>query len=146
MMLSRCILSLVFLSCPLSELSYTITRFPEFFWSYFHDTSFLSCCIIIWFTVILSCCLYNVITLCINFGFSLLSIIGIILYYHEIPCCHLIILSKYFFLGLSSLTRFIVVLSCCLCILSRCLLLELYYTITRFLFYCTCYCYVYISI
>ena len=66
--------------------------------------------------------------------FSLLSIIGIILYYHKIPCYHLIILSRYFFFGLSSLTRFIVVLSCCLCILSRCLLLELYYTITRFLF------------
>jgi len=96
-MLSRCILFLVFLCCPLLELSYTITRFREFIWIYFHNISFLSCCIIICFTVILSCCLYNAIMLYIIFGYSFLSIIRIILYYNEIPWIHLIILSWLFF-------------------------------------------------
>ena len=56
---------------------------------YYHDISFLGSCSIICFSVMLLCCKCNAITLYIIFGFSLLSIIGIILHYHEILCFHL---------------------------------------------------------
>jgi len=113
-MVSQWILSLFFRCCPLLELYYTITRFPEFIWLCYHDISFSCSCTIICFSVILSCCLYNDITLHVIIGFSSLSIIGIILHNHEIPWFHLILLSRHFFLGSCTIISFSVVLSCCL--------------------------------